>query len=350
MDNDEILDIYDATTAPHVVSFWNTNQELTEPYLGDGVLFASTRLTDDQVNIVTGSDTVPQLLDQTSRDAKAIPLTRGTLETSSKEVPGFKNSMIINEKDIRDYRRAQASADKGLADVVLNRIYADQTRLLQNAAYRREAMAMEELTTGKLTLDSKKVVDFGLKTWQKAKATADWGADGSNPYDDIYALQTAAAQKTGTTLGRAVMNQKTFNKLVRNNTLKSTLLANNANTAVAFVPNSVVTGFLFSELGLTIQVYNKGYSDSTGFHTFIPDDVVSFLPTEGQVGRMAYAATPEEEESSRLEGTVAIAGSGVAVHVYDQSDPVARTTKVDQWVMPVLDVANQIAILNVSGK
>lgn len=349
MDND-ILDIYEATTAPHVLSFWNTNQALTEPYLGDGTLFEPTRLASDRVDIVKGSDTVPRLLDMTARDAKAIPLDRGTLETASKEVPGFKNSMVINEKDIRDYRRAQASADQGLADVILNRIYNDQTRLLQNAAYRREAMAMEELTTGKLTLDSKKIVDFGLKPWQRAKSTADWGTDG-NPYNDIDALQQTAAEKVGSSLTRAVMNRKTFHKLTTNNALKSTILANNANTAAAFLPNSVVTGFLFRELGLNIQVYNKGYNDGTGkFNTFVPDDVIAFLPEGQAIGRMAFSATPEEEESSRLSGSVAVTAEGVAIHVYDQSDPVARTTKVDQWVMPVLDVADKIAILNVSGK
>ncbi|WP_282801135.1 major capsid protein [Secundilactobacillus kimchicus] len=348
---DEFQDVYALTTANHVAGFWNTNSELTEPYFGDGTAFRHERLSGDQVSIVKGSDVQPKLLDQTDRDAKAIPLDRGELETASKEVPGFKNSMIVNEKDIRDFKRAQQSRDTVLVDTILNKIYNDQATLLRNAAYRREAMAMEVLTTGQLKLANKKIIDYGLKAWQKTKSKADWGADGSNPYDDIYAIQETAAQKVGATLGRAVMNRRTFSKLVRNGTLKSTLLANNANTAAAFLPNSVVTDFLYSELGLSIKVYNKGYNDAAGaFHTFVPDDLIAFLPETDSIGRMAFATTPEEEESSRLSGTVATVDTGVSIHVYDQQDPVARTTKVDQWVLPTLDVADQIALMNVSGK
>lgn len=343
-------DVFEAVTAQAIAGYWNTNRQETKPYLNEQIYDTALQAS-DKISWIDGQDQAPKLLNATTRDAKAIPVDRKGLEELTASALDFKNSKIVNEQDMQNLQNARNSNNPVLADRILNTIYADQTELLRRAALRREAMAMEELTTGQLQVNDNgvnKSVQFPMDSWQKVSVT-DWAADGSNPYDDIYNVQTNAANKIGTTLGRAIVNQYTFNKLARNNTLKSTLLANNANTAAAFVPNSLVTNFLYSELGLTIQVYNKGTSESGQFVPFIPNDTMVLLPEIGTVGQMYFIPTSEELEATRLPGTVATVDNGVAIHVYDTPDPVARTTKVTQRVMPILSASRQIAILSLTA-
>ena len=51
-----------------------------------------------------------------------------------------------------------------------------------------------------------------------------------------------------------------------------------------------------------------------------------------------FVPTAEEREQSALDGQVAIVDTGVAFHTYTSPDPVGLTTKVSQFVVPVLNV------------
>lgn len=360
--NNGTFNIFDVINASTIAGYWNTNQAYSEPWLME-TLMPSTKQATSNIRWTEGQDMLPEVMTATELDADVTMIKRSGFQAKESEALHFINGVVFNEKDCRDLMNARYGNDKNMYNIVATKIFNDQTQLLQRAALRREQMALDVLLTGKVTINSNGVtsdMDYNYKPYQFAKTTADWGADGSKPYDDISAIQQTMGNKTGTQLTRAIMNQNTFNKLVRNASLKSTILANNANTAAAFVPKKVVTNFLMDELGLSIAVYNKGKNvvkaagkgTTNTFETFIPDDKVVLLPGSGNeaIGSTVFVPTPEEINAAQLDGTVAIADTGVAIHTFLSQQPVNKTTVASQCTLPRLDVANQVAVMDVSGK
>ncbi|VDG31381.1 major capsid protein E [Lactobacillus curvatus] [Lactiplantibacillus mudanjiangensis] len=360
--NNGTFNIFDVINASTIAGFWNTNQAYSEPWLME-TLMPSTKQSTSNIRWTEGQDMLPEVMTATELDADVTMIQRSGFLAKEAEALHFINGVVFNEKDCQDLMNARYGNDNNLFNIVATKIFNDQTRLLTRAALRREQMALDVLLTGKVTINDNGVVsdmDYNYKSYQMAKSKADWGSSASNPYDDIYAIQQTMGNKTGTQLTRAIMNQNTFNKLVGNSTLKSTLLANNANTAAAFVPKKVVTDFIMDELGLSIAVYNKGKNVVTGsgksktnsFETFIPDDKVVLLPGSGNepIGSTVFVPTPEEINAADLAGTVAIADTGVAIHTFLSQQPVNKTTVASQCTLPRLDAANQVAVMDVSGK
>jgi len=360
--NNGTFNVFDVINASTIAGFWNTNQAYSEPWLME-TLMPATKQATSNIRWTEGQDMLPEVMTATELDADVTMIKRSGFQAKESEALHFINGVVFNEKDCRDLMNARYGNDKNMYNIVATKIFNDQTQLLQRAALRREQMALDVLLTGKVTINSNGVtsdMNYNYKPYQFAKTTADWGADGSKPYDDIYAIQQTMGNKTGAQLTRAIMNQNTFNKLVRNASLKSTILANNANTAAAFVPKKVVTNFLMDELGLSIAVYNKGKNvvkaagkgTTNTFETFIPDDKVVLLPGSGNepIGSTVFVPTPEEENAAQLDGTVAIADKGVAVHTFLSQQPVNKTTVAAQCTLPRLDIANHVAVMDVSGK
>lgn len=347
---DRTISMFDEVTASNIASYWETREQLEEPYLGE-VLFPDAKQESSEVEWYKGKSNAPKPLAPSALDVQAIARPRQGFDGVRQNAIYFKESKYLDEKERIELRNLSASADKTRADFVLNHIFDDRTDLLRGASLTREIARMSLLTTGAWKVSGNGVitnVNYEMPSNHMGKATnANWKQSGSNPIDDLRAAAYQIGVDTGATITRVVMNRATFLALLNNNTVKSTLLANNANTAAVSIPQSALTGYLQDELGLTVQVYDKGYYGTDGkYKSFIADGLAVLMPN-GELGRTVFAATPEETDLSlNSEAQVSIVDTGVAVATYTHKDPVTVETKVSQFFVPTFEQIESVYVLD----
>lgn len=346
---DQNISMFADITSANIASYWTTLQQQEVPYLGE-VLFPNVKQQSDAITFYRGLSRAPKPLQPSALDAQAIVRDRQGFEKITTNTNFFKEAKYMDENLRRELTRIKSSADTTRRDIILNRIYDDSAELLRGASLTRELVRMQVLLNGKYSIAGNGQVyedDFGMRQDHQALATGKWGADGSSPADDIRAAQDLIGTQQGVTLTRALMNQKTFHALLTDNQVKSTLLANNANTAAIALPRTALLGYLSDEFGLTVQVYDKGYIDATGaFKYFIPDGKVVFLP-ETTLGQTVFSETPEETDLALAGGTdVSFTDTGVAVTTTVNPDPVTKITKVSQQFTATFEQIDSVYVLD----
>lgn len=340
--------IFDDINATDLATYWTTIQQQEAPYLGE-VLFPSTRIPTKSVSWYRGQTSAPKPLAPSAFDAQTILRGRDGYSEQSVTAKFFKEGKYIDEQMRQDLLTVQNSPIAGQKDIILNRIFNDDAQLLRGAALTREIVRMQLLQTGKYTISGNNQVyadDYEMKATHQASAAKAWNADGADPIEDIRRAKDVIGNETGQTISRAVMNQKTFESLIGNEKIKSTILANNANTALATVPQTVVLSWIAAEYGLTIQVYDKSYvGNDNALHRFVDDGNVVFMP-EGNLGTTAFAPTPEETSLlASPEADVAVVDGGVAVTTTMVPDPVTKQVKVSQQFVPTFENIDGVYVL-----
>lgn len=338
--------VFDLLQAPYLAGYWNTNPQYTAPYLLEALMPASKQLSDNVKNI-TGADPLPALLDVTEDGSKSLPVSRSGLNVGTLPTKRFKNHKNVGEADLTDLSNAQATGDTALITAIYNKLYNDQANLLMQARFTREYYAMQALCNGKLTIGST-VADYQYATDQFYTATNKWNADGSNPYDDLGAVQDLASQKVGTQLTRAIMNRSTMYVLEHNTALHNSIFAGTIAPQGAILTQNAVVAYFSAVLGINIMIYDKGYDNNGTFTKFIPDGKVILLPGEANaaIGNTVFVPTPEEKASGDATmGQVSIVDTGVSVLTKTESDPVSVYTKVDEQFIPTFTNAQSQFIL-----
>ena len=91
------------------------------------------------------------------------------------------------------------------------------------------------------------------------------------------------------------------------------------------------------------------YSEQKDTKKFIPDDLVVLFPA-GALGKTWFGTTPEESDlMTGSTANVSITDTGVAVTTTKQTDPVNVETKVTMICLPSFEMADQVAIIDVSS-
>lgn len=338
--------VFDLLQAPYLAGFWNTNPQYTAPYLLEALLPATKQMSDNVKNI-TGSDPLPELLDPTSDGSKALPVGRSGLDVGTLPTKRFKNFLNVGESDLTDLSNAQATGDTVLTTTIFNKLYNDQSKLLVQARFTREYYAMQALLNGKLTIGSM-LADYGYQNSQFYTAKNKWNADGSNPYDDIQAVQSTASSKSGVQLQRAIMNQATMYALEHNTALHNSIFAGTVAPQGAILTQGAVQSYFSAVLGLNVVVYDKGYDANGTFTKFIPDGKIILLPGSGNaaIGNTVFVPTPEEKAAGDATlGQVAVVDTGVSVLTRTDYDPVSVYTKVDEQFIPTFTNARAQYVL-----
>ena len=345
------ISMFDGLTSANIAAYWQTRQQQEAPYLGE-ILFPNTKQTNSLVEFYKGMTQSPRPLAPSSLDAQAIVRDRQGFAKVQAEAKFFKEAKYIDENLRRELSNLQGSNDTTRRQIVMERIFDDSSELLRGAALQREIVRMQLLTTGRFSVQGNGLTvteDYKMATGHQAKARGNnWGQSGSDPFADIDQAIYTIGTDTGITIERAIMNRTTFRTLQANETVKSTLLANNSNTAAVSLPKSALLDYLQGELDVQVQVYDKGYQNlATGtFEKFIPDGMVVFIPV-GELGRTVFTSTPEETDLA-LSGAadVSIVDTGVTVTTSTKVDPVTKETKVTQSFIPSFEQIDSVYILD----
>lgn len=356
------MNLSEIFTAQTIAAFWTESGDSKTPYLGEG-LFPARKKAGLDLSWIKGHRGLPVSLAPSNFDAKARIRDRIGVSRIQTEMPFFRESFLILEKDRQEILRAKDSNDP-YVESVLSVIFDDAANLIEGANVAAERMRMQLLSSAEgspsIAISANGVSytynydpngEYKKNNYMTLAGETDKWSDNanSNPLEDLRKAQDACEIYSGSKPTTAVMSKKTFNYLLANTMVKSAVLAQNA-TANVFMTDKVVMELVSSLLGISIIVYNKKFKDETGAERqFFADDVVTLLPT-GYVGSTWYGTTPEEADLlGSGKANVSIVNTGVAVTTNTTVNPVNVETIVSQIALPSFERMSECYTIKVGG-
>lgn len=346
-----MANIFDAQiSSSRLATRWNNNALDRQPYFFEGFFPVRKQIGLD-LSYFKGKRMNIRPLDLSSFDAKVMPIARGNFDKVSTEMPFFKNSLNVNESERQELLKVMQTGNQAYIDVVLNKVYNDGERLLENARVIPEIMRAQLMTTGQIAFASNgQAVSYDFGVTNKGNASTVWTNASADPIADISAWQDVVEEETGVRPTGLAMNRVTLNELTKVTEIKNGLyvLANGTVTPTV----EEVKRYILAQTGCTIYVYSKGYNDpATGnFTKFIGDGVVVLFPEDMNLGETVYGTTPEEADllGGASKARVDIVDGGIAISEYVQEDPVMKSLKVSEVVLATLEATDYIYIADVN--
>lgn len=342
--------IFDFVNANEMVSYWETLTKDRPPYLGETLFPAQKKLGLD-LKWIKGSAGLPVVLKPSAFDAGAVPRPRIGFDRLTAEMPFFKESLYIDEELRQQLNMVMETGNQAYIDAVLNRIFNDNTVLLEGAAARREQMRMMALTTGAISITANGQAysyDYGMPADHKVTVTTPWSTTTADIGADIVAGQDKIEDDTGVRPTRAVCSRKTWGYMLKNDIFKKSIYV--LSQGQATLTDSVLKQYLLDTYGLEVVVYSKRYNnDSKAATKYVPDDTFVMFPA-GALGTTWFGTTPEESDlMGKAVANVSITDVGVAVTSINKADPVNVETKVTMISLPSFEAADQVYILDVTA-
>ena len=342
------MTIYDLILSNEIVSYWEILSQDREPYLGEE-LFPDDKKLGLDLKWLKGSNGLPVVLKPSAFDVSAIPRPRIGFEKLTAQMPFFKESKTIDEELRQELNKVLESGNQTYIDAVVNRIFADETDLLEGAAAQRERMRMMALTTGAVSMTGNGQdydYDYGIPSNHKTTVTKSWSDKTAPIMEDIRTAMQTILDDTGVKVERAICSSKVMGYFRINNEIKSSIMV--LTNGAGFVSDSAIKQYIKDELGLEIVTNDKRYKDENEQkQRFVADDVFVMFPS-GKLGNTWFGTTPEE--SDLMTGSVAnvtITDTGVAVTTMKKLDPVNVETKVTMICLPDFPTADQVYIYDV---
>lgn len=342
------MTIYDLILSNEIVSYWEILSQDREPYIGEE-LFPDDKKLGLDLKWLKGSNGLPVVLKPSAFDVSAIPRPRIGFEKLTAQMPFFKESKTIDEELRQELNKVLESGNQTYIDAVVNRIFADETDLLEGAAAQRERMRMMVLTTGAISMTGNGQnydYDYGIPSNHKTTVTKSWSDKTAPIMEDIRTAMQTILDDTGVKVERAICSSKVMGYFRINNEIKSSIMV--LTNGVGFVSDSAIKQYIKDELNLEIVTNDKRYKDENEQkQRFIADDVFVMFPS-GKLGNTWFGTTPEE--SDLMTGSVAnvtITDTGVAVTTMKKVDPVNVETKVTMICLPDFPTADQVYIYDV---
>ena len=344
------LPLKEAFTARAIGVLWDAYKQTMgiAPYLGSGFFPASKSPTMD-LKWFKGSKGLPVSLTPSNFDAMATVRDRIGFKEMETEMPFFRESYLVKEKDAQDNENMMNAA---IAQELLRQIALGPMDLIQGADVVPERMIWQLLCpvdgSPKIAISANGVnydynydVDgsYKSKNFLELTGTDKWDdADNCDPFEDLRVAKKAM-KKRGKNITLAVMNDNTWQKIVKSKKAREYIVAK-AVTSPVFIEESDVKKFIreSESLKMEILVNYKLFIDDTGAEkTFIPDGMVALLPGKTALGSTKYGKTPEERSGDASIGNLSIVNTGVAVYTYTTPHPIVTQCIVSEIVLPTFE-------------
>ena len=343
------MTIFDYIKAKEIAAYWNVLSQDREPYLLTEMFPDDKKLGLD-LSYIKGSSGLPCVLKTSAFDVKAIPRDRIGFEKLYAEMPFFKESLYIDEALRQELNKVLETGNQAYIDVIINRIFADEVQLLEAASAARERMRAMAITTGGISLAANGqayTYDYQVPDSHKLTNASFNGAD----YDMVEYINSVAdmiEDDTGVRPTRGIVSRAQWQTMMKNNVVKKNIYV--LTNGVGTINDNSLRSYLFDQTGIEFVVYAKRYRDENKVtKRFIPDDLVVLFPS-GALGKTWFGTTPEESDlMTGSAANVAITDTGVAVTTVKMTDPVNVETKVTQICLPSFEMADQVAIIDVSS-
>lgn len=342
------MTIFDIITSTEIASYWELMTQDRAPYLGEE-LFPNEKKLGLKLDWLKGSNGLPVVLKASAFDVKAVPRPRIGFEKLSAQMPFFKESKYIDEELRQQLNMIIETGNQAYIDTIANRIFADETELLEGAAAQRERMRMMMLTTGVISMKSNGQIyeyDYRIPEGHKKTVTKSWSDPTATIMDDIRKAQDVIRTDTGVELTRAVTTSKVIGYMRNNTEIKKSIAI--LTDGQGFISDSKVLSYIKDELEITIAVDDKKYKDEDGAtQNYVPEDTFTLIP-DGTLGNTWLGTTPEESDLlTSGVANVSIVDTGVAITTVTETDPVNVNTKVTMICLPDFPTADQVFIYDV---
>lgn len=339
------MTIFDIITSTEIASYWELMTQDRAPYLGEE-LFPNEKKLGLKLDWLKGSNGLPVVLKASAFDVKAVPRPRIGFEKLSAQMPFFKESKYIDEELRQQLNMIIETGNQAYIDTIANRIFADETELLEGAAAQRERMRMMMLTTGVISMKSNGQIyeyDYRIPEEHKKTVTKSWSDPTATIMDDIRKAQDVIRTDTGVELTRAVTTSKVIGYMRNNTEIKKSIAI--LTDGQGFISDSKVLSYIKDELEITIAVDDKKYKDEDGAtQNYVPEDTFTLIP-DGTLGNTWLGTTPEESDLlTSGVANVSIVDTGVAITTVTETDPVNVNTKVTMICLPDFPTADQVFI------
>lgn len=355
------MKLSDVFTAETIALNYTNAASNAIPYLGTG-FFPSQKKAGLDLKWIKGHNGLAVSLMPSTFDAKSTFRDRVGISMSETEMPFFRESMLVKEKDEQEIMRVQDSKDPYAAQV-LDNIFNDTKTLVDGANVVPERMIMQLLAplNGSVGIEIKaNNVDYTYNydpdgSWKAehyAKITTDadkWSTSATcDPLFDIETALDAQEAASGNRPEILLMSKATFNMIKNSAKVRSGILAQNTTANVNYT-SAKVKQYVEEELSVTIIIYNKQFKNESGTaKKFYPDNIVMMLPN-GAIGTTWYGTTPEERTlTAKSDADVSIVNTGVAVSVTITYDPVNTKTTVSEIVLPSFERMNECYAMEVA--
>lgn len=355
------MKLSDVFTAEAIALNYTNAASNAIPYLGTG-FFPSQKKAGLDLKWIKGHNGLAVSLMPSTFDAKSTFRDRVGISMSETEMPFFRESMLVKEKDEQEIMRVQDSKDPYAAQV-LDNIFNDTKTLVDGANVVPERMIMQLLAplNGSVGIEIKaNNVDYTYNydpdgSWKAehyAKITTDadkWSTSATcDPLFDIETALDAQEAASGNRPEILLMSKATFNMIKNSAKVRSGILAQNTTANVNYT-SAKVKQYVEEELSVTIIIYNKQFKNESGTaKKFYPDNIVMMLPN-GAIGTTWYGTTPEERTlTAKSDADVSIVNTGVAVSVTITDDPVKTKTTVSEIVLPSFERMNECYAMEVA--
>lgn len=355
------MKLSDVFTAEAIALNYTNAASNAIPYLGTG-FFPSQKKAGLDLKWIKGHNGLAVSLMPSTFDAKSTFRDRVCISMSETEMPFFRESMLVKEKDEQEIMRVQDSKDPYAAQV-LDNIFNDTKTLVDGANVVPERMIMQLLAplNGSVGIEIKaNNVDYTYNydpdgSWKAehyAKITTDadkWSTSATcDPLFDIETALDAQEAASGNRPEILLMSKATFNMIKNSAKVRSGILAQNTTANVNYT-SAKVKQYVEEELSVTIIIYNKQFKNESGTaKKFYPDNIVMMLPN-GAIGTIWYGTTPEERTlTAKSDADVSIVNTGVAVSVTITDDPVNTKTTVSEIVLPSFERMNECYAMEVA--
>ena len=345
------LPLKEAFTARAIKVMWDSYKETQgiAPYLGSGFFPAEKTPTMD-LKWFKGSKGLPVSLTPSNYDAQATVRDRIGFKEMETDMPFFRESYLVKEKDAQEYENLMNASDPAVAQQILKQIALGPIDLVQGADVVPERMIWQLLapTDGapKISISANGVAydynydvdgSYKSKNFMELTGTDKWDdLENSDPVEDLRVAKKTM-KKRGKIVKAFALNDNTWMKICKNKKLAGYILAKNS-AATVYITEKIVQAFITEELEMEPIVYDKLFIDDAGAEkTFIPDGVVTLLPGKTALGVTKYGKTPEERSGDMSTGNLSIVNTGVALYTFTTPHPIVTQCICSEIVLPTYE-------------
>lgn len=363
------LSLAEAFTARALGVAWNNYQQTLgiPPYLGRS-FFGTDKKEGLELRFIKGRKGLPVALKGSNFDALAPLRDPIGFSDIQQEMPFFRESYMVTEREEQDYMNYMNAENSTLANQVLKEIMKNSMDLVMGADVVPERMIwqllapvdgipkIDVLIDGKEKYAIEYTSDNGAKykstNFKEITTAADkWSAaTTATPIQDLVDAQEQFEEETGDRLTTFFMNRKTWKQLVNAEDTHKQVQGAIAYQNGIMLKDNDVKEYLLANYGITVLVYNKLYLDETGAsHTFIPDGVVTGISgSVNQLGTVWYGTTPEMRSGNLSTGNLSIVNTGVSIYTYTTPHPVNTHCVVSEIVLPSYENMDSVFVMKVA--
>lgn len=348
------MNIFDLIRAQEIAGYIAKSPSNAIPYLG-ATLFPAKKKIGLDLAWIRGRSGLPVALTPSEFDTKAPIRDRIGVSRVETEMPFFRESMRIGEKDRQMLNMLLNGNSSPMLNTMLTSIFDDAKNLVAGAEVQAERMRMQLLSTGSILIAANRMeysYDYKFEATHKETldTTARWSqTETATPISDIRRWMDKIEEDTGERPADAICTLKTWNYLMANKSIR--LDMNPIGGTNIIMTDELLTKYLSAKLNLRVAVYSKKYALEVGGSAsqFFPDEVFTLIPS-GDLGSTWYGTTPEESDlmAGGLNGAeVSIVNTGIAVTTIKEPHPVNVMTVVSGIFLPSFEGADKVFIATV---